>query len=67
MDAVTGLAVQNHGFSGDYIISHRVDGKSFTKTQQVHMCGNSVSPPSMAALIRANAPWMMKESRANAA
>lgn len=26
------------------------------KTQQVHMCGNSVSPPPMAALARANDP-----------
>ena len=27
------------------------------KTQLVHMCGNSVSPPPMAALARANDPW----------
>ena len=45
------------GFPGDYIISHGADGKRFTKTQQVHMCGNSVSPPPMAALARANDPW----------
>ena len=45
------------GFPGDYIISHGADGKPFTKTQQVHMCGNSVSPPLMAALARANDPW----------
>ncbi len=45
------------GFPGDYIISHGADGKQFTKTQQVHMCGNSVSPPPMAALARANDPW----------
>ena len=45
------------GFPGDYIISHGADGKPFTKTQQVHMCGNSVSPPPMAALARANDPW----------
>jgi DNA (cytosine-5)-methyltransferase 1 len=32
-------------------------GKPFIKTQQVHMCGNSVSPPPMAALARANDPW----------
>ncbi|WP_336341210.1 DNA cytosine methyltransferase [Pseudomonas atacamensis] len=45
------------GFPADYIISHGADGKPFTKTQQVHMCGNSVSPPPMAALARANNPW----------
>ncbi|WP_350578607.1 DNA cytosine methyltransferase [Pseudomonas sp. HY2-MNA-CIBAN-0224] len=45
------------GFPGDYIISHGADGKPFTKTQQVHMCGNSVSPPPMAALAKANDPW----------
>ena len=45
------------GFPADYIISHGADGKPFTKTQQVHMYGNSVSPPPMAALARANDPW----------
>ncbi|WP_440064855.1 DNA cytosine methyltransferase [Pseudomonas syringae] len=45
------------GFPADYVISHGADGKPFTKTQQVHMCGNSVSPPPMAALARANDPW----------
>jgi DNA (cytosine-5)-methyltransferase 1 len=50
------------GFPADYIISHGADGKPFTKTQQVHMCGNSVSPPPMAALARANDPWQIKDS-----
>ncbi|MDC3735458.1 DNA cytosine methyltransferase [Pseudomonas syringae pv. syringae] len=45
------------GFPADYVITHGADGKAFTKTQQVHMCGNSVSPPPMAALARANDPW----------
>lgn len=45
------------GFPTGYIISHGADGKPFTITQQVHMCGNSVSPPPMAALARANDPW----------
>ncbi|RMU63519.1 C-5 cytosine-specific DNA methylase [Pseudomonas syringae pv. syringae] len=45
------------GFPADYVIAHGADGKPFTKTQQVHMCGNSVSPPPMAALARANDPW----------
>jgi DNA (cytosine-5)-methyltransferase 1 len=45
------------GFPADYVISHGADGKPFTKTQQVHMCGNSVSPPPMAAIAKANDPW----------
>ncbi|NWC48673.1 DNA cytosine methyltransferase [Pseudomonas edaphica] len=55
------------GFPADYIISHGADGKPFTKTQQVHMCGNSVSPPPMAALARANDPWTITERQAVAA
>jgi len=55
------------GFPADYIISHGADGKPFTKTQQVHMCGNSVSPPPMAALARANDPWRVVEQQAAAA
>lgn len=55
------------GFPADYIISHGADGKPFTITQQVHMCGNSVSPPPMAALARANDPWRAEERQARAA
>ena len=55
------------GFPTDYIISHGAEGKAFTKTQQVHMCGNSVSPPPMAALARANDPWRTEERQARAA
>lgn len=55
------------GFPADYIISHGADGKPFTKTQQVHMCGNSVSPPPMAALARANDPWRTEQRRSQAA
>ena len=55
------------GFPADYIISHGADGKPFTKTQQVHMCGNSVSPPPMAALARANDPWRAEKHQAKAA
>ena len=55
------------GFPTDYIISHGADGKPFTKTQQVHMCGNSVSPPPMAALARANDPWRAEQRQAHAA
>lgn len=55
------------GFPPDYIITHGADGKPFTKTEQVHMCGNSVSPPPMAALARANDPWREAHNRAVAA
>jgi DNA (cytosine-5)-methyltransferase 1 len=55
------------GFPADYIISHGADGKPFTKTQQVHMCGNSVSPPPMAALALANDPWRVNLQQSKAA
>ncbi|MNH33825.1 hypothetical protein D3C79_943740 [compost metagenome] len=55
------------GFPSSYIIDKGADGKSFTKTEQVHMCGNSVSPPPMAALARANDLWRATERRAVAA
>ena len=55
------------GFPASYIIDKGADGKPFTKTEQVHMCGNSVSPPPMAALARANDPWKVKVSEAAAA
>ncbi len=55
------------GFPASYIIDKGVDGKPFTKTEQVHMCGNSVSPPPMAALARANDPWKVQAENAAAA
>lgn len=55
------------GFPVDYRIDKGADGKPFTKTQQVHMCGNSVSPPPMAALARANDPWQSVRLRDKAA
>ncbi|MCE0955125.1 DNA cytosine methyltransferase [Pseudomonas asiatica] len=55
------------GFPASYIIDKGADGKPFTKTEQVHMCGNSVSPPPMAALARANDPWRTTTSQAVAA
>ena len=42
------------GFPADYQIEAGPDGKPFTKTAQVRMCGNSVCPPLAEALIRAN-------------
>jgi DNA (cytosine-5)-methyltransferase 1 len=42
------------GFPRDYIISHTADGRALTTSQAVRMVGNSVSPPPLAALARAN-------------
>ena len=43
------------GFPHDYILAApRPDGKPLTKTAQVRMCGNSVSPPVPEALVAAN-------------
>lgn len=55
------------GFPPDYVIDRGADGKPFTNTQKVHMCGNSVSPPPMAALARANDPWKIADRVAHAA
>ncbi|WP_286913228.1 MULTISPECIES: DNA cytosine methyltransferase [unclassified Pseudomonas] len=55
------------GFPANYIIDMGADGRPFTKTEQVHMCGNSVSPPPMAALARANDPWKVLQQSAAAA
>ncbi|MCY1195546.1 DNA (cytosine-5-)-methyltransferase [compost metagenome] len=44
------------GFPPEYIITRGHDGRVFTKSQQVHMVGNSVSPPPAVALIATNAP-----------
>lgn len=41
-------------FPDTYVIDRGADGRVFTKTQQVHFCGNSVAPEMAAALVRAN-------------
>jgi DNA (cytosine-5)-methyltransferase 1 len=41
-------------FDDDYIIDPEYNGKPLTKTAQVNMCGNSVSPVEAKALVRAN-------------
>lgn len=41
------------GFPDTYLIAPAVDGKPLTKTAQVRMCGNSVSPPCAAAIVAA--------------
>ncbi|WP_107329178.1 DNA cytosine methyltransferase [Metapseudomonas otitidis] len=42
------------GFPDDYVIDKGHDGKPLTRTEQVRMCGNSVSPPILAAIAAAN-------------
>jgi len=49
---------RGQGFPDTYIIDRGHDGKPLTKTEQVHMCGNSVSPYPMAAIARANNPFL---------
>lgn len=44
------------GFPAAYVIDRRLDGSPFTKSAQVRMCGNSVSPPPAAALAGAQFP-----------
>lgn len=42
------------GFPPGYIIDRRADGTPLTTTEAVRMVGNSVSPPPLAAIARAN-------------
>lgn len=42
------------GFPEDYIIDHDDSGKPYSKSKQVARCGNAVTPPVPAALVRAN-------------
>jgi DNA (cytosine-5)-methyltransferase 1 len=58
---------QAQGFPPNYIIDRGHDGRQLTKSQQVHMCGNSVSPPPMAAIARANDPWRATQRQQMAA
>lgn len=41
------------------MIDRGADGRRLTKTEQVRMVGNSVSPPQAAALVRANLPELV--------
>lgn len=44
------------GFPPDYIIDHDADGHPYVKSKQVARCGNAVTPPVPAALVRVNLP-----------
>lgn len=51
------------GFPDNYIIDHDADGNPYPKKEQVAKCGNAVTPPTAAALVRANLPeYCEKES-----
>lgn len=49
------------GFPEDYIIDHDDKGQPYPKSKQVARCGNAVTPPVPAALVRANLPEMCNE------
>ena len=53
------------GFPDDYIIDRDAAGRALSKSTQVRLVGNSVSPPPGEALIRAN--YTPRRARANAA
>lgn len=48
------------GFPENYIIDTDADGNPYPKTKQVARCGNAVTPPVPAALVRANLPEYCK-------
>ncbi|ARU23027.1 phosphoadenosine phosphosulfate reductase [Ralstonia solanacearum] len=56
------------GFPSSYVIAPVINGRRLPKHAQVRMCGNSVSPPMAAALVRANVPelasWSAREAKA---
>lgn len=54
------------GFNDNYVIDPICNGKPLTKTAQVRMCGNSVSPWPAMALVQANVE-IRSESKAHAA
>lgn len=45
-----------HDFPPDYCIEFSVNGKPYSRGEQVSRCGNSVCPPMSEALVRANFP-----------
>ena len=48
------------GFDDSYIIAPMYGGKPLTKTAQIRLAGNSVSPLQAEALVRANARRMVR-------
>ncbi|WP_291348593.1 MULTISPECIES: DNA cytosine methyltransferase [unclassified Acinetobacter] len=54
---------RGQGFPDSYVIEHGHDGKPLSKKDQVHMCGNSVSPEPMAAIAKANNPFVLYQQK----
>lgn len=54
------------GFPADYIIDRTADGKKLSISASVRMVGNSVSPPPLAAIARANLDQVEQRSAAAA-
>lgn len=50
------------GFPDDYIIEHDAEGNPYPRTKQVARCGNAVTPPVPAALVRVNLPEYCEEA-----
>lgn len=55
------------GFRPSYIIDRGANGRRLTKTQQVRMVGNSVSPPVAEAIAKANRPDLIVRKAPRAA
>lgn len=55
------------GFRPGYIFDRDADGNPLTKTEQVRMCGNSVSPPVAEAIARANCPELIVRQKSGRA
>jgi len=55
------------GFPGSYEIERGHDGRKFTKSTQVRLCGNSVPPLLMEAIVRANYPQLAEDLKQHAA
>ena len=51
------------GFPDDYIIDHDFEGHTYPRSEQVRRCGNSVSPPLPAAMVRSNLPELCVAER----
>jgi DNA (cytosine-5)-methyltransferase 1 len=52
------------GFPDSYRIERGAEGRKLTKTEQVRLVGNSVSPPVAAAIVRANCPELVARDEA---
>ena len=51
------------GFPEDYIIEFDVNGKPYSKKEQIARCGNAVCPPMAEAVVRANLPEYASDTK----